>query len=140
MIKLKQKIQSMAVASVAAVAMASCSGVDNSRFVILHTNDMHSQIDPSADGTGGMLRQKVVVDSVKSCVGNVCVVDAGDMVQGTLYYHMYKGKVEFKMINNAEKAQNVNCALKVVPTNSGYFEVENIDENKTCECDNVARW
>ena len=60
----------MAVASVAAVAMASCSGVDNDRFVILHTNDMHSQIDPSADGTGGMLRQKVVVDSVKSCVAS----------------------------------------------------------------------
>lgn len=97
--KLKQKIQSMAVASVAAVAMASCSGVDNDRFVILHTNDMHSQIDPSADGTGGMLRQKVVVDSVKSCVANVCVVDAGDMVQGTLYYHMYKGKVEAMMMN-----------------------------------------
>lgn len=97
--KLKHNIKSMAVACVAAVAMVSCSGVDDSRFVILHTNDMHSQMDPSADGTGGMLRQKVVVDSVKSRVGNVCVVDAGDMVQGTLYYHMYKGKVEAVMMN-----------------------------------------
>ena len=86
-------------ACVATVAMASCTTVDDSRFVILHTNDLHSQIDPMADGTGGMLRHEVVVDSVKSRVANVCVVDAGDMVQGTLYYHMYKGRVETMMMN-----------------------------------------
>lgn len=86
-------------ACVATVAMASCTTVDDSRFVILHTNDLHSQIDPMADGTGGMLRHEVVVDSVKSRVANVCVVDAGDMAQGTLYYHMYKGRVETMMMN-----------------------------------------
>lgn len=56
------------------------------RLVILHTNDTHSQIDPNNKNLGGILRRKVLVDSVRAAQPNVMLVDAGDAVQGTLYF------------------------------------------------------
>ena len=66
-------------------------------LVIIHTNDTHSQIDPDENNLGGILRRKVLIDSVRGAVRNVMLVDAGDAVQGTLYYHLFKGDVESKM-------------------------------------------
>lgn len=80
-------------------ALLSCTTKDQNRFVILHTNDLHSQIDPDRDGYGGLLRHKVLIDSVRNEVEQVALVDAGDAVQGTLYYHMYKGEAEAMMMN-----------------------------------------
>ncbi len=69
------------------------------QLVILHTNDTHSQIDPNYKDLGGVLRRKVLVDSVRSVEPNVMLVDAGDAVQGTLYYTLFGGEVERKMMN-----------------------------------------
>lgn len=69
------------------------------RLVILHTNDTHSQIDPNNKNLGGILRRKVLVDSVRAAQPNVMLVDAGDAVQGTLYFSLYGGEVEQKMMN-----------------------------------------
>ena len=70
------------------------------KLVILHTNDTHSMIDPDdTDGLGGVLRRKVVIDSVRKAEKNVLLVDAGDFVQGTLYFNIYSGEVEQKMMN-----------------------------------------
>ena len=70
-----------------------------SGLVILHTNDTHSQIDPADDGLGGVGRRKVVIDSVRAAESNVLLVDAGDIVQGTLYFNLYGGEVENKLMN-----------------------------------------
>lgn len=69
------------------------------RLVILHTNDTHSQLDPTDDNTGGILRRKVLVDSVRAAEPNVLLIDCGDAVQGTLYYTLYKGEAERVMMN-----------------------------------------
>ena len=79
-----------------AICVTSTYG-DN--LVILHTNDTHSQIDPNDKGQGGILRRKVLIDSVRGAEPNVLLVDAGDAVQGTLYFTLYKGEVERKMMN-----------------------------------------
>ncbi|MBD5201599.1 MAG: bifunctional metallophosphatase/5'-nucleotidase, partial [Bacteroidales bacterium] len=55
-------------------------------LVILHSNDTHSQIDPDASGRGGILQRKAIVDSVRGAEKNVLLIDAGDMVQGSLYF------------------------------------------------------
>lgn len=70
------------------------------KLVLLHTNDTHSHIDP-VDGSdmGGVLRRKVLIDSVRAAEPNVLLIDAGDIVQGTLYFHLYKGEVEQRMMN-----------------------------------------
>ena len=83
----------------AAVLAAISLPVIADNLVILHTNDTHSAIDPQKDGTGGILRRKVVVDSVRRANENVLVVDAGDAVQGTLYYTLFNGEVERKLMN-----------------------------------------
>lgn len=68
-------------------------------FTIIHTNDTHSQIDPTEKDEGGILRRKVLIDSIRAKHENVILVDAGDMVQGTLYFSLFGGEVERKMMN-----------------------------------------
>lgn len=68
-------------------------------LVILHTNDTHSAIEPSADGSGGILRRKAIIDSVRGAERNVILVDAGDMVQGSLYFKFWRGDVEYPLFN-----------------------------------------
>lgn len=74
-------------------------GVRADNLVILHTNDTHSQIEPTDKNLGGVQRRKALVDSVRSVHKNVMLVDAGDMVQGTLYFTLFNGEVETKVMN-----------------------------------------
>jgi len=72
---------------------------DEDHLVILHTNDTHSTIEPDRHNLGGIARRKVLVDSVRGEHKNVLLVDAGDAVQGSLYYTLFGGEVERKMMN-----------------------------------------
>lgn len=83
-----------------AVVMSAAGYVSAGRLVILHTNDTHSQIEPGDDGLGGVVRRKALIDSVRGCEPNVMLVDAGDAVQGTLYFTLFGGEVESKVMNN----------------------------------------
>ncbi len=82
----------------AAMAVAAVGGAA-SDLVILHTNDTHSLIDPDANGEGGVLQRKALIDSVRAAEKNVLLVDAGDVVQGTLYFKFFKGDVEYPLMN-----------------------------------------
>lgn len=68
-------------------------------LVILHTNDTHSNIDPNEHGVGGVLQRKALIDSVRRTEKNVMVVDAGDIVQGPLYFKIFGGKVEYPLMD-----------------------------------------
>src|SRR5450759_1597025 len=61
-------------------------------FTILHTNDVHGQLEASGSNPG-MARVAAVVNGVRSSVGasNVLLVDAGDEMQGSLLSHLQKG-------------------------------------------------
>ncbi len=85
--------------AIVAIAFSACQSQSENKLVILHTNDTHSQIDPSDDGFGGVLRRQVLIDSIRAAEENVLLVDAGDVVQGTLYFLLYGGDVETKMMN-----------------------------------------
>ena len=73
-------------------------------FVILFTNDFHSQIEPlSKEETynadrGGAKRIKALVDSVRNAEKTVFLADAGDFVQGTYYFSLLDGVVEMKIM------------------------------------------
>lgn len=70
------------------------------RVAILHTNDTHSIIDPYHENDlGGVVRRKALIDSVRRAEPNVLLVDAGDVVQGSLYFTLFGGEVEQKMMN-----------------------------------------
>ena len=75
------------------------SGVMAENLVILHTNDTHSAIDTDPSGAGGVLQRKAIIDSVRNAEKNVLLVDAGDVVQGTLYFKFFKGDVEYPLMN-----------------------------------------
>lgn len=77
-------------------------------FVILFTNDFHSQIEPigknetyNAD-RGGIKRIKVLVDSVRAAEPAVLLADAGDLVQGTYYFSLLNGVVEMKILEELD--------------------------------------
>ena len=80
-------------------AVAFCIGANAEKLVILHTNDTHSTIDPLPDGTGGVLQRKAIIDSVRNVEKNVILVDAGDVVQGTLYFKYFHGDVEYPLMD-----------------------------------------
>ncbi|MFR9165630.1 MAG: bifunctional metallophosphatase/5'-nucleotidase [Dysgonomonas sp.] len=75
------------------------------KIVILHTNDTHSRIEalPPTDSkypnTAGVVNRKAVIDSIKAIYGNVLLLDAGDFVQGTPYFNLFKGRAEADMMN-----------------------------------------
>lgn len=85
------------------LCIASCSAgkgsTDSDRLVILHTNDTHSSIDPDSRDNGGIARRKVIIDSVRALHPNVMLVDAGDAVQGSLYFTIFGGEVERVLMN-----------------------------------------
>ena len=90
-----------ATALAASALLNGCSDAarkDNT-LVILHTNDTHSQIDPTRKNLGGVMRRMAAIDSIRRHNENVMLVDAGDAVQGTLYFYLYGGRVEQEVLN-----------------------------------------
>lgn len=90
-------IRKFALTMLAATVCTGFAAAD--KLVLLHTNDTHSQIPPTENNLGGIIRRKAVVDSVRAANPNVLLIDAGDAVQGTLYYTLYGGEVETKAMN-----------------------------------------
>ena len=73
-------------------------------ITILHTNDQHSQIDPLPAndryaGKGGVARRATLVKRIRKDNQNTLLVDAGDSFQGTPYFNLYKGEVEYKSMS-----------------------------------------
>jgi 5'-nucleotidase len=71
---------------------------------ILHTNDQHSQIDPLPAndryaGKGGVARRATLVKRIRKENPNTLLLDAGDCFQGTPYFNLYKGVVEYKAMS-----------------------------------------
>ena len=80
-------------------------GLESQNIVILHTNDTHSRIEPVPEtdkynpDLGGIVRRAAYVEKVRSENDNVLLFDAGDFVQGTPYFNMFKGEVEVEAMN-----------------------------------------
>ena len=74
-------------------------------IVILHTNDTHSRIEPLpetdryAAGKGGVERRIRYIEQVRKAHDNVLLLDAGDFLQGTPYFNLFKGQVEVEAMN-----------------------------------------
>ena len=48
---------------------------------------------------GGYVNRIAVIDSIRNVEKNVILIDAGDFVQGTPYYNIFKGRVETGAMN-----------------------------------------
>ena len=83
---------------------AKASAARGHRLTILHTNDMHSRIEPFPlddrrfAGMGGMARRATMVEQIRQEEEHVLLLDAGDIFQGTPYFNFYGGELEFKLM------------------------------------------
>jgi len=97
----------------AGASLAAIGGLSSCRFdelgvvklTILHTNDVHSRIDPfpttdsKYPGLGGFARRAEMVKQIRAEEKNVLLLDSGDIFQGTPYFNYYGGELEFKLMS-----------------------------------------
>lgn len=75
------------------------------KLTILHTNDVHSRIDPfPMDGSrnagkGGVAPRAALIKKIRAEEKNVLLLDAGDIFQGTPYFNFWGGELEIKMMS-----------------------------------------
>lgn len=75
------------------------------KITILHTNDVHSRIEPfpmdgsKVQGLGGVARRSTLIQSIRQEEKNVLLLDAGDMFQGTPYFNLFDGRVELELMS-----------------------------------------
>ena len=87
------------------VSLSSFGTSKTKHLTILHTNDVHSYIDPfPADhprnaNMGGVARRAALIETVRTENPNVLLLDAGDIFQGTPYFNYYGGELEFKLMS-----------------------------------------
>ena len=84
--------------------LAGGSHEDFVKLTILHTNDTHSRIDPFPTGSkyaglGGMAKRAHLIEQIRKEDNQVLLLDAGDIFQGTPYFNMYGGELEFKLMS-----------------------------------------
>ncbi|TAH02222.1 MAG: bifunctional metallophosphatase/5'-nucleotidase [Sphingobacteriales bacterium] len=78
---------------------------DIQQITILHTNDVHSRIDPFPDdgtnnaGKGGVAPRAALIKAIRKQQEHVLLLDAGDIFQGTPYFNYWGGELEIKMMS-----------------------------------------
>ena len=121
--------------------LTSC-GQDDSKdrrrkLIILHTNDVHSHIDPfpASDpryaGLGGYARRETIIcDTIRRYgAENVLVFESGDMFQGTPYFNFYHGKLEMQLMNR----------MHIDAVTIGNHEFDN-GVSALCDCMEIANF
>jgi 5'-nucleotidase len=74
-------------------------------ITILHTNDVHSHIEPfdvghaQYPGMGGAARRYTLIKQIRQENPHTLLLDAGDIFQGTPYFNFYGGELEFKLMS-----------------------------------------
>ncbi len=72
------------------------------KLTILHTNDVHSRIEPFPmdggrnQGLGGVAIRSALIKQIRAAEEHVLLLDAGDIFQGTPFFNLYKGEPEIK--------------------------------------------
>jgi 5'-nucleotidase len=102
---LQQTAATTALVSLGGLGLQSFTSNTTKKITILHTNDVHSHIDPFGpeDGRnankGGVARRASLVESLRKENPNTLLLDAGDIFQGTPYFNYYGGELEFKLMS-----------------------------------------
>ena len=87
------------------LSLSSFESKAKKHLTILHTNDVHSYIDPfpanhpKNANMGGVARRAALIETIRQENPNVLLLDAGDIFQGTPYFNYYGGELEFKLMS-----------------------------------------
>ena len=85
--------------------LADVYSSDFEKITILHTNDVHSHIDefPKSHSKhaseGGVAYRSALIQSIRKTEKNVLLLDAGDIFQGTPYFNLFNGQMEYDVMN-----------------------------------------
>ncbi len=96
---------SSALLGLGGLSLSSFKTVETKQLTILHTNDVHSYIDPfppthpKNPNMGGVARRAALIETIRKENPNVLLLDAGDIFQGTPYFNYYGGELEFKLMS-----------------------------------------
>lgn len=117
------------------------------KLTILHTNDMHSRIDPfpmdggKYQGMGGMAKRATIVKKIRREENNVLLLDSGDIFQGTPYFNFFGGELEFKLMSqmgydaatlgNHDFDSGIDGLVKQMPYADFPFVISNYDVRGT---------
>ncbi|WP_297702643.1 bifunctional UDP-sugar hydrolase/5'-nucleotidase [uncultured Eudoraea sp.] len=91
--------------SMGGLSLNSCNFQNSECITILHTNDVHSHIDPfpkthnSFPNMGGIARRATLIQKIRKENPYTLLLDAGDIFQGTPYFNFYGGELEFKLMS-----------------------------------------
>lgn len=81
------------------------SNDDLIKLTILHTNDVHSRIEPfpmnggTYQGLGGAAKRAKIIQQIRKEEKHVLLLDSGDIFQGTPYFNFFGGELEFKLMS-----------------------------------------
>ncbi|WP_103865911.1 bifunctional UDP-sugar hydrolase/5'-nucleotidase [Aquimarina sp. I32.4] len=102
---IQQIASATAFAGLGGLSVTSCITPKPKKITVLHTNDVHSQIDPLPNnhykypGLGGFARRASIIEQVRQENPNTILLDAGDIFQGTPYFNYFGGEIEFKLMS-----------------------------------------
>ena len=129
------------------LAPLSARASDEIRIVVLHTNDIHSRIDPFPmdggrnEGLGGAARRAALVKQVRKNHEHVLLLDSGDVFQGTPYFNFFKGEIEFKTMSamgydvgtlgNHDFDNGVDGLVEMLPHANFEFVCANYDASRS---------
>ncbi|HSQ61432.1 MAG TPA: metallophosphoesterase, partial [Acidobacteriota bacterium] len=72
-------------------------------LIILHTNDIHSHLDPfevnGGKRVGGVAARAALIARERARGGRVLLLDGGDLVQGTPYYNRFRGEPDHRLLD-----------------------------------------
>ena len=94
-----------ALLGLANIGLSSFTTIETKKITILHTNDVHSHIDPFPvdhprnPNMGGAARRAAIIENIRKEEEPVLLLDAGDIFQGTPYFNYYGGELEFKLMS-----------------------------------------
>ncbi|MGM9841002.1 MAG: bifunctional metallophosphatase/5'-nucleotidase [Candidatus Limisoma sp.] len=92
------KTTKLFIATIAALTISAAAQAES--LVIMHSNDVHGHVAvEKVKDDGGSARMKVVIDSIRAAEKHTLLVDAGDDVQGYLYFNVFGGEVEYNVMN-----------------------------------------
>ena len=140
-------LESTKAAGALAFAPSLLSQPEFGKLTILHTNDMHSRIDPFPmdggrnQGLGGMSKRAALVDSIRKKSEHSLLLDSGDIFQGTPYFNFFGGELEFKLmsemgydystVGNHDFDAGIDGLVKQLPNASFKFLCSNYDFSNT---------
>jgi len=96
-------IAAVLVSAPLALAKPPPVGIDS--LVVLHTNDLHSHLTPFVRGegdlVGGAAARKALIDRERARTPDLLLLDAGDVIQGTPVYNLFRGEADAKAMASA---------------------------------------